>query len=217
MEGGNKRYTPKEVSELLEIHSTTLRKYSEALEKEGYSFTRNERNHREYADHDLTVLRKTIEIKADMEITIKSAVQQVVMWSNGMELLPEKRQQDYQPEIVNTSSGMNRYEDDDFTTTPLQARLLMQLQDQIEVQKELIEKQSELLEKVWEDLAITKEQNSKLIEEQGIKQIDPMEEERIRRKTEEMNENIRYIRERMEAKQEIAMTINKRKWQFWKK
>lgn len=210
MEEERKRYTPKEISKLLGIHGSTLRHYSEMLEKEGYIFERNHLHYRQYTGQDFNVLQKIMEIKINRKLLVKKAVQQAIMWASGVELLVEKNQQDYQLEIANTDSNQEHPEGDNFTAMPSQAQLLIQLQNQME-------RQSELLTQVWGELTVTKEQNAKLMEAFDSKQIDAKEEERIRQETEEMNRNIRYIRERMEAKQEVAMTSSKRTWQFWKK
>lgn len=52
-----KAYSPKEVFTTLDIGDSTLRKWCLALEKNGYSFTRNEKNNRLYVESDLVVLR----------------------------------------------------------------------------------------------------------------------------------------------------------------
>jgi hypothetical protein len=52
-----KAYSPKEMSLTLEIGDSTLRKWSLALEKNGYGFIRNEQKNRLFVEGDLVVLR----------------------------------------------------------------------------------------------------------------------------------------------------------------
>lgn len=51
-------YFSKDVSEHLEITTSTLRRWSIELEKQGYVFSRNEQGQRIYYEHDFTVLRE---------------------------------------------------------------------------------------------------------------------------------------------------------------
>ncbi len=206
MEEESKRYTAKEASEVLKIPPSTLRTYTEALEKEGYFIERNNQNHRQFTSDDISFLRTAIQRKADMELTIKNAVKQVMNGANGEELLSKN----HHLEIVQVDNAEDYSRESGFSATPLQARLLMEIQEQME-------NQQTILKKVSEDIAATKAQNMKLMEEHGLKPRDLEEEERIRREAEEMNRNIRYIREQMEVRQEVAVTTSVKKWQFWKR
>ncbi|EOP20093.1 hypothetical protein IIS_06029 [Bacillus cereus VD131] len=102
-------YSPSEVAEQLGIQSSTLRKYADVLEKEGYTFIKNERGHRKYSESDVMVLRKVINLKNDTDTTLENAAKQIVSWHQGMEVLP-----------------LERYEEPDFNATPLQ----MMIQEQ---------------------------------------------------------------------------------------
>lgn len=48
----------KEIAELLEINTNTLRRWSIELEKQGYIFERNEKDQRIYYKHDIIALKK---------------------------------------------------------------------------------------------------------------------------------------------------------------
>ncbi|MCU7712989.1 MerR family transcriptional regulator [Priestia sp. JV24] len=52
-----KIYTTKEIGTTLNVADSTIRKWAMALEKNGYSFARNEHNNRSYRDKDITVLK----------------------------------------------------------------------------------------------------------------------------------------------------------------
>lgn len=51
-------YFSKDVAEQLEITTSTLRRWSIELEKQGYIFSRNENGQRVYYEHDFKVLRE---------------------------------------------------------------------------------------------------------------------------------------------------------------
>ncbi|MEI4651683.1 MerR family transcriptional regulator, partial [Bacillus cereus] len=126
-------YTPSDVAQQLMIKPSTLRKYADLLEIEGYSFEKNERGHRKYRDSDVMVFRKLIDIKNDTDMTLENATKQVVAWYQGVEVLPLERHE------------IERYEDTDFNATPLQAI--------IKEQSKIIEKQNELLRELNKRLA----------------------------------------------------------------
>jgi DNA-binding transcriptional MerR regulator len=205
-----KIYTTKDISGLLNVQPVTLKKYCQLLEKEGYIFTRNTRNHREYTDQDIIIFRKLLEVKDDTNTTLEHAVKRVMAWHEGIEVLPQKRYTD------------KRYETATFSDIPIYEQLKVELQalrEEREKDREVIEKQGEALRLVLEELVATREQNEQLLSgmkeiqeaQKQIEYVDPRETARVQQETEEMNENIRYIRERME----IAAT-DKKKWQFWK-
>lgn len=73
-------YNTKDVAKLFDIHPSTVRKYCDFLEKEGYSFHKNEYGHRGFFDDDLVALRKLIELKDAM--TLEHATKSVVAWKN---------------------------------------------------------------------------------------------------------------------------------------
>lgn len=62
-------YSPSDVAEQLGIQSSTLRKYADVLEKEGYTFIKNERGHRKYRESGVMVFRKIINLKNDTDST----------------------------------------------------------------------------------------------------------------------------------------------------
>ncbi|WP_142387669.1 MerR family transcriptional regulator, partial [Bacillus thuringiensis] len=71
-------YSPGDVAEQLGIQSSTLRKYADVLEKEGYTFIKNERGHRKYRESDVMVFRKVINLKNDTDMTLEHATKQIV-------------------------------------------------------------------------------------------------------------------------------------------
>lgn len=77
-------YSPSEVAEQLGIQSSTLRKYADVLEKEGYTFIKNERGHRKYRESDVMVFRKAINLKNDTDMKLENAIKQIVSWHRGV-------------------------------------------------------------------------------------------------------------------------------------
>lgn len=81
-------YSPSDVSDLLKIKPTTLRKYCLLLEEYNYKFQKNERNQRWYSDNDIIILKKIIALKNNGAMTLEKAIESVVTWSNGNEIAP---------------------------------------------------------------------------------------------------------------------------------
>ncbi len=79
------------MAEQLGIQSSTLRKYADLLEKEGYTFIKNERGHRKYRESDVMVFRKVINLKSETDMTLENATKQIVSWKQGVEVLLLKR------------------------------------------------------------------------------------------------------------------------------
>ncbi|OTY24063.1 hypothetical protein BK732_07615 [Bacillus thuringiensis serovar navarrensis] len=50
-----------------------VKRYEDVLEKEGYTFIKNERGHRKYRVSDLMVFGKVINLKNDTDMTLESA------------------------------------------------------------------------------------------------------------------------------------------------
>ncbi|WP_404452047.1 DUF3967 domain-containing protein [Virgibacillus necropolis] len=74
-------YDTKNIAELFQIHASTVRKYCDFLEKEGYQFHKNEYGHRGFFDDDVIVLRKLIDFKGTM--ALEKATKSVIAWKNG--------------------------------------------------------------------------------------------------------------------------------------
>ncbi|MGQ3381504.1 MerR family transcriptional regulator [Priestia endophytica] len=70
----SKVYSAKEVSVLLGIQNTTVRKYSQLLEKAGYHIHKNELGHRGFFDKDVIVLRKIIELTKRPDMSLENAL-----------------------------------------------------------------------------------------------------------------------------------------------
>ncbi|PGS88029.1 DUF3967 domain-containing protein [Bacillus cereus] len=198
-------YSPGDVAEQLGIQSSTLRKYADVLEKEGYTFIKNERGHRKYREIDVMVFRKVINLKNDTDMTLENATKQIVSWHQGVEVLPLNRYE------------VERYEEPDFNATPLQAM--------IQEQKEVIEKQNFLLQELNKRLAeqdqrFTQRESELLIAIQSIrdsqKLIATNSSEDIAKNHGRDEMLMQMIREVQEVKKMIAASNDKKWYQFWK-
>ncbi len=198
-------YSPGEVAEQLGIQSSTLRKYADVLEKEGYTFIKNERGHRKYRESDVMVFRKVINLKNDTDITLENATKQIVSWHQGVEVLPLERHE------------IERYEEPNFNATTLQ----MMLQDQNEV----IEKQNELLQELNRRL-VEQDQRFAQRESELLSAIQTIQESQTLIATntsEDVARNqgrdemlMQTIREVQEVKKMIAASKDKKWYEFWK-
>ncbi|PEL48030.1 DNA-binding protein [Bacillus toyonensis] len=198
-------YSPGDVAEQLGIQSSTLRKYADVLEKEGYIFIKNERGHRKYRESDVMVFRKVINLKNDTDMTLENATKQIVSWNQGVEVLPLDRHE------------IERYEEPDFNATTLQTML----QDQNEV----IEKQNELLQELNKRL-VEQDQRFAQRESELLSAIQTIWESQTLIATntsEDMAKNqgrdemlMQTIREVQEVKKMIAASKDKKWYEFWK-
>ena len=198
-------YSPSDVAEQLAIQSSTLRKYADVLEKEGYTFIKNERGHRKYRESDVMVFRKVINLKNDTDMTLENATKQIVSWHQGVEVLPLDRHE------------VERYEEPDFNATTLQRM--------IQDQKEVIEKQNELLQELTKRLT---EQDQRFIQRESellsaIQTIQEFQALIAMNTSEDMAKNqgrdemlMETIREVQEVKKMIASSKDKKWYEFWK-
>ncbi|PEP75434.1 DNA-binding protein [Bacillus toyonensis] len=198
-------YSPSDVAEQLGIQSSTLRKYADVLEKEGYTFIKNERGHRKYRESDVMVFRKVINLKNDTDMTLENATKQIVSWHQGVEVLPLERHE------------IERYEEPDFNATTLQTML----QDQNEV----IEKQNDLLQELNKRL-VEQDQRFAQRESELLNAIQTIQESQTLIATntsEDVAKNqgrdemlMQMIREVQEVKKMIVSSKDKKWYEFWK-
>ncbi|ONG71826.1 DNA-binding protein [Bacillus cereus] len=198
-------YSPGDVAEQLGIQSSTLRKYADVLEKEGYTFVKNERGHRKYRESDVMVFRKIINLKNDTDMTLENATKQIVSWYQGVEVLPLERHE------------IERYEEPDSNATALQAM--------IQEQSKVIEKQNELLQELTKRLA---EQDQRFTQRESelvnaMKSLQESQKLIAMNSSEDIVKNqgrdemlMQTIREVQEVKKMIAANNDKKWYEFWK-
>ncbi|PFV34623.1 DNA-binding protein [Bacillus thuringiensis] len=199
-------YSPGDVAEQLDIQSSTLRKYADVLEKEGYTFIKNERGHRKYRESDVMVFRKVINLKSDTDMTLENATKQIVSWHQGVEVLPLERHE------------IERYEEPDFNATTLQT-MLQDQNDVIEKQNELLQELSKRL--IEQDQRFAKRESELLNAIQAIREsqtLIAMNTNEDMMKRQDRDEILmQTIREVQEVKRMIVASKDKKWYEFWKK
>jgi DNA-binding transcriptional MerR regulator len=66
-------YWSKEVSDILQIADSTLRKWCLSLEKNGYEFVRGTNNSRAFVERDVLLLRRMKELIQSKGVTVENA------------------------------------------------------------------------------------------------------------------------------------------------
>lgn len=64
MKNDTKTYSSKDVAKRLSIQPVTVRKYSQMLEEQGYSFTKDDKGWRQYSEEDIGFLKYLCDMKA---------------------------------------------------------------------------------------------------------------------------------------------------------
>ncbi|EKU45300.1 DUF3967 domain-containing protein [Staphylococcus massiliensis] len=64
MKNDSKVYSSKDVAKRLSIEPVTVRKYSQMLEEQGYSFKKDEKNWRQYSEDDIRFLEYACSLKS---------------------------------------------------------------------------------------------------------------------------------------------------------
>ncbi|PGU18131.1 DUF3967 domain-containing protein [Bacillus thuringiensis] len=193
-------YTSNEVYSRLGISGSTLRKYSDVLEREGFDVRKNTRGRREYTEFDIVLIEQLVELSKQDGMTLEKAAKMIAKQfgidnkkeeSHGTDLVPYQMQYQFQQQYSAMIEEINKVQ---------QANLL-------EMEKRLgdcIDQRNKLIE---EDMKERKER-----------------EERIEKRLELRDDNLmKMVREIQDAKrtivsaqEEIAAAKKKSWWKFWK-
>lgn len=71
-------YTSNEVYGRLGVSASTLRKYSDVLERKGYDVRKNSRGRREYTEFDVVVIEQLVELSKQDGMTLEKAAKMIV-------------------------------------------------------------------------------------------------------------------------------------------
>ncbi|MDM5040944.1 DUF3967 domain-containing protein [Bacillus sp. OR-18] len=206
-------YTANEVYNRLGVSGSTLRKYSDVLEREGYEVRKNSRGRREYTEFDVVLLQHLVELSKEDGMTLEKAAK-----------------------LIAKQFGIANKKEESQGTYPVPYQMQYQFQQQYSAMIEEINKmqQANLLE-MEKRLGDRMDQRNKLIEE-DIKERNKLiredmkdrkeREERIEKRLELRDDNLmKMVREIQDAKrtivsaqEEIAAAKFKKKswWMFWK-
>ncbi|PER69236.1 hypothetical protein CN266_04335 [Bacillus cereus] len=191
-------YTANEVYSRLGVSGSTLRKYSDVLEREGYEVKKNSRGRREYTEFDVVLIEKLVELSKQDGMTLEKAAKMIVK-QFGIANKKEESQEENQ----------------------LPSHIQFQLQKQYSAMVEEIKKvqQANLIE-MEKRLGDRIDQRNKLIEDDMKNRKE--REERIEKRLEQRDENLmRVIREIQDVKRTleevaVANALKNPWWKFWK-
>ncbi|WP_242321065.1 DUF3967 domain-containing protein [Bacillus cereus group sp. BfR-BA-01312] len=204
-------YTSNEVYSRLEVSSSTLRKYSDVLEREGYDVRKNSRGRREYTEFDVVVIEQLVELSKQEGMTLEKAAKMIAKQfgidnkkeeSQGADPVPYQMQYQFQQQYSAMIKEINKVQ---------QANLL-------EMENRLGNRIDQRNKLIAEDI---KERNKLLREDMKDRKE---REERIEKRLEIRDDNLmKMVREIQDAKrtivlarEEIAAVKKKSWWMFWK-
>lgn len=94
-------YTPKEIKSILNIAEVTLRKWAMALESSGYSFNRNNKDHRIFYDSDLILLKQFQTLVQSQNMSLNEAAHRTLLiYANELNLSSKQDEQKVSVEIL---------------------------------------------------------------------------------------------------------------------
>jgi hypothetical protein len=151
MEGTfEKAYSPKEVNVTLDIGDSTLRKWCLALEKNGYSFIRNDHKQRVFVDNDLVVLRHFQNLVKHHNMLLDNAAKLVVdrfgkgafeVGTGGVPAVIEEEKDDLQRDLMRSNEGIMEKLVEHVKTQDEFNRTLLERLDQQEIfHRELVQR-----------------------------------------------------------------------------
>lgn len=204
-------YTSSEVYSRLGVSGSTLRKYSDVLEREGYDVRKNSRGRREYTEFDVVLIEQLVELSKQDGMTLEKAAKMIAKQfgiankkkaSQESDPVPYQMQYQFQQQYAAMIDQINKVQ---------QANLLgmeKRIGDRIERNIILIE----------DDI---KERNNLIKEDMKDRKE---REERIEKRLELRDNNLmKMVREIQDAKrtivsaqEEIAAAKKKSWWKFWK-
>lgn len=193
-------YTSSEVYSRLGVSGSTLRKYSDVLEREGYDVRKDSRGRREYTEFDVVLIEQLVELSKQDGMTLEKAAK-----------------------MIAKQFGIANKKEESQGTNPVPYQMQYQFQQQYSAMIEEINKvqQANLLE-MEKRLSDRIDQRNTLIEEDMRDRKE--REERIEKRLELRDDNLmKMVREIQEAKrtivlaqEEIAAAKRKSWWKFWK-
>ncbi|MEC3020341.1 DUF3967 domain-containing protein [Bacillus cereus] len=214
-------YWGREISTLLEIGDSTLRKWCLALESQGYTFVRGVNNSRAFVDKDVIILKRMKDLVQDKSIKLEVAAQIVMAGmepAERTESVPgEERSQNYLPSIgveVDKLEQILQFQEEQ---QAFNKALLQKLEDQhvfYESRIQEINKRSEEREKLFLQTIKELQQERNLIETAEQKKS----EEQIKEREEQAEEREQFIIEAIKEikkneesnKQNLEESLNKR-------
>lgn len=76
-------YSPGDITAMLKLKESTLRKYAYQLERAGWKFGKNDQGHRQYTEKDVMAIRRLITSKENTSMTLEQAAIELVSMLKG--------------------------------------------------------------------------------------------------------------------------------------
>lgn len=190
-------YSASEVYKRLGISDSTLRKYMEVLQREGFVVKKDNRGRRQYTDSDIMVIEKLIELSKHDGMTLEKAAKMIAQ----------------QIEKVNPNLIQEESEESDLV--PLHIK--QQLQEQYSVMAQEMNQSMLAMEKRLSEQA--KQSNEEI--KASVEAHNERVEKRLEARDETLMKTLREMQEtkRMmqEFRDEVAAAKEKKKpwWKFW--
>ncbi|MED0988104.1 DUF3967 domain-containing protein [Bacillus paramycoides] len=192
-------YTANEVYNRLGVSGSTLRKYSDVLEREGYDVKKNSRGRREYTEFDVMLIEQLVELSKQDGMSLEKAAK-----------------------MMAKQFGIDNKTEENRGTDAVPYQIQYQFQQQYSAMVEELNKvqQANLLE-IEKRIGDRIDQRNKLIEDDMKDRKE--REERIEKRLEQRDENLmKMVREIQDVKrtivsaqEEIAAAKKKSWWKFW--
>ncbi|MEN1938995.1 DUF3967 domain-containing protein [Paenibacillus sp. 102] len=190
-------YSASEVYKRLGISDSTLRKYMEVLQREGYTVKKDKRGRREYTEYDVMVLEKLIELSKHDGMTLEKAAKMIAQ----------------QLEIADTNAKTEESQETDIIPFHIQ----QQLQQQYSVMAQEMNQSMLAMEKRLSEQA--KQSNEEI--KASVEAHNERVEKRLEARDETLMKTLREMQETkrlmQEFRDEVAAAKEKKKpwWRFW--
>lgn len=190
-------YSASEVYKRLAISDSTLRKYMEVLQREGFTVKKDKRGRREYTENDIMVIEKLIVLSKYDGMTLEKAAKMIVQ------------------QIEKVNPDLIKEEPEEKSLIPF--HIQQQLQQQYSVMSQEMNRSMLEMEKRLSEQA--KQSNKEI--KASIEQHNERVEKRLEARDENLMKTLREIQETKrlmrEFHVEVAAAKEKKKpwWRFW--
>ncbi|WP_459503839.1 DUF3967 domain-containing protein [Bacillus sp. C1] len=190
-------YSASEVYKRLGISDSTLRKYMEVLQREGFTVKKDKRGRREYTDGDILVIERLIELSKHDGMTLEKAAKMIAQ------------------QIEKVNPDLIKEEPEDTNLIPF--HIQEQLQQQYSVMAQEMNQSILAMEERLSEQA--KQSNEEI--KASIDQHNERVEKRLEARDETLMKTLREIQEAkklmQEYREEVAAAKEKKRpwWKFW--
>lgn len=190
-------YSASEVYKRLGISDSTLRKYMEVLQREGFAVKKDNRGRRQYTDNDIMVIEKLIELSKHDGMTLEKAAKMIAQQIEKVN-----------PDLIQEEAA---------ETDLVPFHIKQQLQEQYSVMAQEMNQSMLAMEKRLSERA--KQSNEEI--KASVEAHNERVEKRLEARDETLMKTLREMQEtkRMmqEFRDEVAAAKEKKKpwWKFW--